>query len=291
MSTSETSESKSFKIIVAGEHKVGKTSFVNNLTNKQFVEDYQPKINAINGADVSIIQYVYTNTHTYTHTNDNTNSNDDIPESPKTAHISHISHTIKATKDTTQTESQPSNKVIFDIWDCASSKDFAVLTDAYFVNADAAIVMFDVENESTMIRTKDWIDRIQRVCENIPILLVGNKLDIQNLRKNMHCGFYYVTNYCAKTGHSFIKTSAKTGHNCEKVMLKLSRILLNDPSVEFERKYLTADHLCVHKTNDQLLFDSKPTIKVTQEKQQKESNSSRPTVWKRMSDAIWSFLE
>ena len=45
------------------------------------------------------------------------------------------------------------------------------------IQGQAAIIMFDVTSRITYKSVPNWHRDISRVCENIPIVLVGNKID------------------------------------------------------------------------------------------------------------------
>uniref|UniRef100_A0A2I3SRN2 GTP-binding nuclear protein Ran n=1 Tax=Pan troglodytes TaxID=9598 RepID=A0A2I3SRN2_PANTR len=54
----------------------------------------------------------------------------------------------------------------FNVWDTASREKFGGLRDGYYIQAQCAIIMFDVTSRV-------------RACENISIVLCGNKVDIK----------------------------------------------------------------------------------------------------------------
>jgi GTP-binding nuclear protein Ran len=66
------------------------------------------------------------------------------------------------------------------VWDTAGQKKFGSLCDAHFVGAEAAILMFDVRSRVTYKNVPNWHRDLVRVCENIPIVLTGNKVDIKD---------------------------------------------------------------------------------------------------------------
>lgn len=66
------------------------------------------------------------------------------------------------------------DNVILDIWDCGGSPGHKGLEDSYYLNANAAIVMFDFTNLSSYQNVSSHIKSITRVCENIPIIICGN---------------------------------------------------------------------------------------------------------------------
>ena len=49
------------------------------------------------------------------------------------------------------------------------------LRDGYYIGGQAAIIMFDVTARVTYKSVPHWHKDLTRVCENIPIVLCGNK--------------------------------------------------------------------------------------------------------------------
>jgi GTPase SAR1 family protein len=58
--------------------------------------------------------------------------------------------------------------------------DFNVIENG-FRDADAAIIMFDVLSQSSYDNVPKWYNEITSKCEEIPILLIGNKCMNSNL--------------------------------------------------------------------------------------------------------------
>lgn len=50
----------------------------------------------------------------------------------------------------------------------------------FFFTAQCAIIMFDVTSRVTYKNVPNWHRDLVRVCENIPIVLCGNKVDIKD---------------------------------------------------------------------------------------------------------------
>lgn len=60
------------------------------------------------------------------------------------------------------------------IWDCAGDEKYEGLGDGYYINANAAIVMFDHENKLSFDGVKKWIKNVRRVVSDVPIVICGN---------------------------------------------------------------------------------------------------------------------
>ncbi|KAK8899159.1 hypothetical protein M9Y10_001461 [Tritrichomonas musculus] len=66
------------------------------------------------------------------------------------------------------------------IWDTAGQEKFYAITKAYFAKAQGILVVFDVSKEDSFTKTQHWFDSIHKSAnENIAIILVGNKCDME----------------------------------------------------------------------------------------------------------------
>ena len=102
--------------------------------------------------------------------------------------------------------------------------------------------MFDVTSRVTYKNVPNWHRDLVRVCENIPIVLTGNKVDIKDRKvKAKSIVFHRKKNlqvliYFTKTSHMYLHTvtglmfvsqyydiSAKSNYNFEKPFLWLAR--------------------------------------------------------------------
>ena len=68
----------------------------------------------------------------------------------------------------------------FNVWDTAGQEKFGGLRDGYYIQGQCAIIMFDVTSRVTYKNVPNWHRDLVRVCENIPIVLTGNKVDIKD---------------------------------------------------------------------------------------------------------------
>ena len=76
--------------------------------------------------------------------------------------------------------------ICFNTWDTAGQEKFGGLRDGYFklitgyyIQGQCAIIMFDVTSRITYKNVPTWHRDLIRVCDNIPIVLCGNKVDIK----------------------------------------------------------------------------------------------------------------
>merc|ERR1712086_55402 len=70
-------------------------------------------------------------------------------------------------------------QLVFNVWDTAGQEKFGGLRDGYYIQGQCAIIMFDVTSRISYKNVGVWFRDLVRVCENIPIVLVGNKVDVK----------------------------------------------------------------------------------------------------------------
>lgn len=66
------------------------------------------------------------------------------------------------------------------IWDTAGQEKYKAITSSYYNNARLILFVFDLNNESSFLNLKKWIDNVDNYCDdNIKKILIGNKSDLQ----------------------------------------------------------------------------------------------------------------
>lgn len=98
--------------------------------------------------------------------------------------------------------------------------------------------MFDVTSRITYKNVPNWHRDIVRVCENIPIVLVGNKVDVKDRQvKAKNIQFH------RKRNLQYYDLSARSNYNFEKPFLWLARRLANQPSLQFVGQFAKAPEI------------------------------------------------
>ncbi|XP_013675999.2 GTP-binding nuclear protein Ran-2-like [Brassica napus] len=119
-------------------------------------------------------------------------------------------------------------KIRFYCWDTAGQEKFGGLRDGYYIHGQCAVIMFDVTARLTYKNVPTWHRDLCRVCENIPIVLCGNKVDVKNRQvKAKQVTFH------RKKNLQYYEISAKSNYNFEKPFLYLARKLAGDPNLHF----------------------------------------------------------
>ncbi|KAE9609224.1 putative enoyl-CoA hydratase [Lupinus albus] len=208
----QTVDYPSFKLVIVGDGGTGKTTFVKRHLTGEFEKKYEPTI----GVEVHPLDF-FTNC----------------------------------------------GKIRFYCWDTAGQEKFGGLRDGYYIHGQCAIIMFDVTARLTYKNVPTWhrdlcrlvTEVLQaffttvliswqqvvyiilwahsflllfRVCENIPIVLCGNKVDVKNRQvKAKQVTFH------RKKNLQYYEISAKSNYNFEKPFLYLARKLAGDPNLHF----------------------------------------------------------
>lgn len=119
-------------------------------------------------------------------------------------------------------------EIKFNVWDTAGQEKFAGLRDGYFIQAHCAIIMFDLTSRISYKNVPVWYRDLVRVCENIPIVLVGNKADIKNRKVKARTITFH-----RRKNLAYYDISAKSNYNFEKPFLWIARKLAKDSTLEF----------------------------------------------------------
>ncbi|KAG6833708.1 GTP-binding nuclear protein gsp1/Ran [Tephrocybe sp. NHM501043] len=118
--------------------------------------------------------------------------------------------------------------IIFNVWDTAGQEKFGGLRDGYYIQGQCGIIMFDVTSRITYKNVPNWHRDLERVCENIPIVLCGNKVDVKERKVKTGAVTFH-----RKKNLQYFEISAKSNYNFEKPFLWLARKLVGNASLDF----------------------------------------------------------
>jgi GTP-binding nuclear protein Ran len=126
--------------------------------------------------------------------------------------------------------------VVFNCWDTAGQEKFGGLRDGYYIGGQAAIIMFDVTARITYRSVPTWHKDLVRVCEKIPMVLCGNKVDCKGREVKPKDIFFH-----RKNNIQYYDISAKSNYNFEKPFLHIARRLTGDSNCHFVEAPALAD--------------------------------------------------
>ena len=71
------------------------------------------------------------------------------------------------------------NDGLTSVWDISGGEKYNSKRNAYYIDADYAVVMFDVGSKKSLLGTKHWIVKLRESSPNVKIVLCGNKTDLE----------------------------------------------------------------------------------------------------------------
>eukprot|EP00465_Bigelowiella_longifila_P013126 CAMPEP_0185264090 /NCGR_PEP_ID=MMETSP1359-20130426/18717_1 /TAXON_ID=552665 /ORGANISM="Bigelowiella longifila, Strain CCMP242" /LENGTH=213 /DNA_ID=CAMNT_0027852187 /DNA_START=8 /DNA_END=649 /DNA_ORIENTATION=- len=119
-------------------------------------------------------------------------------------------------------------EITFNCWDTAGQEKFGGLRDGYYIGGEAAIIMFDVTARVTYKNVPQWHKDLYRVCDNIPMVLCGNKVDCKDRTVKPKDIFFH-----RKKNLQYFDISAKSNYNYEKPFLYIARKLTGKGNLVF----------------------------------------------------------
>ncbi|MFX1281555.1 MAG: Rab family GTPase [Promethearchaeota archaeon] len=117
-------------------------------------------------------------------------------------------------------------KVKLQIWDISGEDQFRFLFPSYCLGANAAILIFDITKSKTLHIMSQWIEIIRENAGDIPIILIGTKLDLEEFRELNRDEIFEITKKFKLSSYNEIST--KTGENVVSTFDVLTDLLINN---------------------------------------------------------------
>jgi small GTP-binding protein len=118
------------------------------------------------------------------------------------------------------------------VWDLGGQASWAHMRARYMQGSDGCILVFDTSSRGLDVvgYCQRWIMEIKDFIGEIPLIIVGNKIDLEpqvNLKE--------VANYIKKVGHIYIETSAKTGDRVESMFQRITADIIKSKAEYIKR--------------------------------------------------------
>ncbi|MFX0140823.1 MAG: Rab family GTPase [Candidatus Hodarchaeota archaeon] len=115
-------------------------------------------------------------------------------------------------------------RIKLQVWDLDCQCRFRSLIPLYCRGGNAAFILYDITETSIFANLPEWVQLIRKNAGNIPILLIGCKLELEEFRQ-VSCddAISLVEKYNL---HDCIEISTRTGQNVENIFNTLTHILM-----------------------------------------------------------------
>ena len=122
---------------------------------------------------------------------------------------------------------QSKKKVKLQIWDTAGQEKYMAINKNLFQRVQGIILMYDLTKRETFDRLNIWLNIIKQMTNDIPIILVANKLDEENnTEKGRIVDYDEGEAFAKKNEFPFLEASAFNGTNVENAFNTISEIVI-----------------------------------------------------------------
>ncbi|XP_065323998.1 ras-related protein Rab-37-like isoform X2 [Gordionus sp. m RMFG-2023] len=189
------------------------------------------------------------------------------------------SHNLILVKYMSKTIEVENEKVKLQIWDTAGQERYRSITHAYYRDAHALLLLYDVSCKSSFDNIRAWLIEIKQYASpEVVLLLLANKSDVSSsFRKvNKDDGI----RIAKENNVYFMEVSAKTGYNVQDAFLFVAKCLLNksrDPTSHINmlpHLHNKSRKLSSH-TNDSLTRKRKSSYTIYGQRLEKRRSKSR----------------
>ena len=120
------------------------------------------------------------------------------------------------------------------IWDTAGQERFKSILSSYYKGANGILLLYDITNINSFKSLSNWLIDIEKnSSKNVKKILIGNKCDLNELRKiPINKGKEFADTYDME----FIETSAKNNVNINECFNILGKELINNIDLKSNKK-------------------------------------------------------
>ncbi|CAG0916450.1 unnamed protein product [Notodromas monacha] len=112
-------------------------------------------------------------------------------------------------------------RVNLSLWDTAGQERFHALGPIYYRDADGAVLLYDVTDEDSFTRVKNWVKELRTMLgHDICMCIVGNKVDLERSRV---VAAEDAEQYAKSVGAKHYLTSAKLNKGIQELFSDLTQ--------------------------------------------------------------------
>ena len=115
------------------------------------------------------------------------------------------------------------------IWDTAGQEKYMSINKNLFQRVQGIILMYDITKRETFEHLETWINIIKQMTNEIPIILVGNKVDQEDNAENGRIVEYSEgEDFARENDFDFFEASAMDGTNVNKVFVTIAEKIIKN---------------------------------------------------------------
>ena len=138
-------------------------------------------------------------------------------------------------------------KVKLQCWDTAGREEYRTITQSYYRNADAVIMMFDLTNQGSFASIPQWLMDVHRYTNKDAVkVLVGNKSDLKGARRRVNSRS--AANLAEFEDLLYLETSAKWDDNIETLFTELAEQLRENAKTKTLNRMNETNNFLVRKS-------------------------------------------
>ena len=118
------------------------------------------------------------------------------------------------------------------LWDTAGQERYMSVTKIFFQKVQGIVLMYDITNRQSFERLPKWVQLINDGTYNIPVILIGNKLDDEN--ENRIVRKEEGKEFAKENGYLFYEASALNGKNVNNAFYDLSEAIISSLEVSLQ---------------------------------------------------------
>ncbi len=123
-------------------------------------------------------------------------------------------------------------EINFQLWDLAGQASFKTIRSSYYRGASGLVLVYDIGRRDTFINLEKWLEEAWGFLGHVPIVLVGNKLDLRAKNQeevSRDEGKEYAERIKAETGLNtpFIEACAIRSQNADTPFKDLGNVIIS----------------------------------------------------------------
>ncbi len=119
------------------------------------------------------------------------------------------------------------------LWDIGGQAQFSSMRSIYFKGSQGAIGVYDITTPESLLRLPGWISTLKKAAGTIPLILIGNKGDLEEERRVSKDD---AEDLALRLDAMHLETSAKFGSNVEKMFMQIAEKCYEN-AMRFEKEH------------------------------------------------------